>query len=112
MDQEMSWWYVSWYDQTMPEGTQFLGGAFVPAEAPTYEEGRRKVVQAFYRYGCHPGDRPDGSQRPFVLTGPISDLYVRNKVPPQYRATLLSREVMEHELGWRLDNIYRQRSDN
>lgn len=102
---ELSWWYIAWYDQTLPEGSQFLGGAFVPAEGRSYNEGRRKAIEAAYRYGCHPGLDANGTPRPYVLTGPISELYVDNKVPPKHRATLLSRSTMEHELGWALSPI-------
>jgi len=104
---EMSWWYFAWYDHNLPEGSQFLGGAFVPGEGHTYEEGRRKAVEAVYRYGCEPGPGADGNPRPYVLTGPISELYVANKVPSDRRCKLLSRLVMEQELGWDLQSIYR-----
>ena len=94
---EPDWWYLSFCDPLLPRGTQFLGACFCRGR------DQRQAVQAAWNLGCNPGGE-------VISTGPISHLYIMNKVPPDYREVLLSKEVMVEQLGWSMENVFRERA--
>jgi hypothetical protein len=91
---EPDWYYLSFSDPKRPRGTQFLGACFVRGTTA------RMAVQAAWNLKCNPGGE-------VTEVGPISHLYIMNKVPPDYREVLLSKEVMTEQLGWELERMYR-----
>jgi hypothetical protein len=78
-------------------GRQFLGACFVPGS------DTRNAIQRAHNEHCFAGDVAE-----VVSVGPISQIYIANKVPPRYRCVLLTKEQMTQELGWELDQVYRR----
>lgn len=96
-DRELSWWYLAFHDPNNMPGRQYLGSCFVPGK------DTRDAIARAHNEHCHPGDVSE-----VVSTGPISEIYIANKVPPRYRCVLLSKEQMTEELGWQLSQVYRR----
>jgi hypothetical protein len=96
-DRELSWYYLAFHDPHNMPGRQFLGACFVPGK------DTRDAIQRAHNEHCHPGDVSE-----VVSTGPISELYIANKVPKAMRCVLLSKEQMTEGLGWELGQVYRR----
>lgn len=78
------WFYMSFADPELPEGTQFLGGAYV--EAYTLED----AIAASHLLGINPGGE--------IQMAEIAQDYVKyfeQKVPEADRNRLLTREEIE-----------------
>ena len=97
-DREMSWWYLCFMDPHKIPGYQHLGSCFVPGT------DQRKAIERAHNEHCHPGDVSE-----VVSIGPISEIYINNKVPRRYRCVLLSQKQMEHDLGWEVKPVYQRR---
>jgi hypothetical protein len=95
-DRELSWFYLAFTDPHKAPGYQFLGACFVPGA------NSRDAIQRAHNEHCHPGDVAE-----VISTGPISELYINNKVPPALRCVLLTKEQMTEGLGWQLSSVYR-----
>lgn len=95
-DRELSWYWLSFSDPHNMPGRQFLGACFVPGAT------NREAIQRAHNEHCHPGDVAE-----VVSVGPISEIYIANKVPKHYRCVLLSQEQMTQELGWQVEPVYK-----
>ena len=93
------WWYLSFCDPKAPRGSQFISACFVRGRT------NRDAFQNASNLGCNPGPHAE-----VISTGPISHLYIMNKVPSDYRERPLSKEIMTEVLGWSLENVYRERA--
>ena len=96
-DWELSWYYLAFHDPHNMPGRQYLGSCFVPGT------NSREAIQRAYNEHCFAGDVAE-----VVSTGPISEIYINNKVHPRYRCVLLSKEQMTDEIGWELSAVYRR----
>jgi hypothetical protein len=96
-DRELSWYWLSFNDPHKIEGHQFLGACFVPGL------DSRKAIERAHNEHCFPGEVAQ-----VTSIGPISEIYIANKVPPRYRCVLLNKEQMTEELGWKVDPVYRR----
>jgi hypothetical protein len=96
-DQELSWYYLCFTDPHKALGHQYLGSCFVPGA------NNRDAIARAHNEHCHPGDVAE-----VTSVGPISEIYIANKVPKRYRCVLLSAEQMTEDLGWRLQEVYRR----
>lgn len=97
-DRELSWYWLSFSDRYKVPSRQFLGACFVPGTTS------REAIERAYNEHCHPGG--------VVVVdsvGPISEIYIANKVPRSYRCVLLSKEQMEQDLGWKVEPLYQRR---
>jgi hypothetical protein len=94
---ELSWYYLAFTDPHQVGPRQFLGACFVPGK------DHRDAIARSHNEHCHPGDVAE-----VTSTGPISELYINNKVPKAMRCVLLSKEQMTEELGWELSQVYRR----
>ncbi len=79
----MNWFWLSFADANLPEGSQFLGGAIVQAK-----DARATIVVAADA-GCNPGG---GVQIQYVARNQPNAVYV---VLERWRDRLLTREQSE-----------------
>ncbi len=86
----MSWFWLSFADASLPEGTQFLGGAIVQAK-----DARATIVVAADA-GCNPGG---GVQIQYVAPNQPLPVYA---VLEKWRDRLLNREESE-QIGGELE---------
>jgi hypothetical protein len=96
-DGELTWWYLCFTDPHNMPGHQYLGSCFVPGRS------NRDAIQRAHNEHCHPGDVSE-----VTSVGPISEIYIANKVPRALRCVLLTQEQMTEELGWELSQVYRR----
>jgi hypothetical protein len=96
-DNELSWYWLSFSDPHNMPGHQFLGACFVPGT------DSRKAIERAHNEHCFPGDVAE-----VVSVGPISEIYINNKVPRRYRCVLLNQQQMTEELGWDVEPVYRR----
>lgn len=75
------WWWLSFADSNLPEGSQFLGACIVQGTEPKGQPGIRDCISQSHLLGLNPG-----GEIKFVQ---IPDDRV---VPEQWRERLLNRE--------------------
>jgi hypothetical protein len=77
-----AWWYFSFADGSLPEGEQFLGGAYVNADTAAAAITRSRLI------GVNPGGEAQ-------IHGPISAEHMDANVQAPDRERLLSRSELE-----------------
>lgn len=78
MGGNLQWWWLSFADPSLPEGSQFLGVAIVQAV------GFLSAVREARSRGCNPGGQVQGFDFPNNLT-----------LPPRFTNRLLSKQEAE-----------------
>jgi len=76
---EVNWFWLSFCDENAPEGSQFLGGCYVPGDNVV------EAVKNAWDLGCNPGGQ-------VAAMGPIPEGALRENVPEGNWCRLLQRQ--------------------